>query len=61
VFNCEDWAVVAIFAATMLAITWYAMRTKAQSGKDYFLSGRVRIGAAQSRGGRSLLRETRPR
>jgi solute:Na+ symporter, SSS family len=40
VFNYEDWAVVAIFAATMLAITLYAMRTKAQSGKDYFLSGR---------------------
>jgi SSS family solute:Na+ symporter len=40
VFNYQDWAVVAIFALAMLAITLYAMRTKAQSGKDYFLSGR---------------------
>ena len=40
VFNGADWAVVAVFIAAMLAITLYAMRTKAQSGKDYFLSGR---------------------
>ena len=50
VFNYQDWAVVAVFIAVMLAITLYAMRTKAQSGKDYFLSGRdsnwVQIGTS---------------
>src|SRR5579863_10171650 len=40
VFNPEDWLVVAVFIAVMLAIVLYAMRTKAQSGKDYFLSSR---------------------
>jgi solute:Na+ symporter, SSS family len=40
VFDASDWVVVAIFASAMLAITLYAMRTKAQSGKDYFLSSR---------------------
>ncbi|MDP9012690.1 MAG: sodium:solute symporter [Pseudomonadota bacterium] len=40
VFNGADWMVVAVFIAAMLAITLYAMRTEAQSGKDYFLSGR---------------------
>jgi Na+/proline symporter len=40
VFNNLDWTVVAIFIVVMFAITLYAMRTKAQSGKDYFLSGR---------------------
>jgi SSS family solute:Na+ symporter len=40
VFNVEDWLVVAIFAAAMLIITLYAMRAKARSGQDYFLSGR---------------------
>src|SRR5882724_13493194 len=40
VFNYQDWTVVAIFIVVMFAITLYAMRTKAQSGKDYFLSGR---------------------
>jgi solute:Na+ symporter, SSS family len=40
VFNYQDWIVVAIFVVVMFAITLYAMRTKAQSGKDYFLSGR---------------------
>src|SRR6202011_3139775 len=40
VFNGEDWAVVIIFVAMMLAIVLYAMRTKARSGQDYFLSGR---------------------
>ena len=40
VFNYQDWIVVAIFIVVMFAITLYAMRTKAQSGKDYFLSGR---------------------
>jgi solute:Na+ symporter, SSS family len=40
VFNGADWSVVFVFIAVMFAITLYAMRTKAQSGKDYFLSGR---------------------
>ena len=40
VFNFEDWVVVALFIAVMLVIVVYAMRAKAQSGKDYFLSGR---------------------
>jgi Na+/proline symporter len=40
VFNNLDWTVVAIFIVVMFAITLYAMRTKVQSGKDYFLSGR---------------------
>ena len=40
VFNFEDWLVVALFIAVMLAIVLYAMRSKAQSGKDYFLSSR---------------------
>ena len=40
VFNFEDWLVVAVFIAVMLAIVLYSMRTKAQSGKDYFLSSR---------------------
>jgi solute:Na+ symporter, SSS family len=39
-FNGEDWAVVFIFVAVMLAITLLAMRKHAQSGKDYFLSSR---------------------
>ena len=40
VFNFEDWAVVALFIAVLLVIVVYAMRAKAHSGKDYFLSGR---------------------
>jgi SSS family solute:Na+ symporter len=40
VFNGEDWAVVGIFVAVMLAITLLAMRKHARSGKDYFLSSR---------------------
>lgn len=40
VFDRRDWFVVAIFIAVMLAITVQAMRTKAQSGKDYFLASR---------------------
>src|SRR5476649_2839627 len=40
VFNGEDWAVVVIFIAAMLAIVLSAMRKKARSGKDYFLSSR---------------------
>lgn len=39
-FDGEDWAVVIVFAAVMLAITLLAMRKHAQSGKDYFLSSR---------------------
>jgi SSS family solute:Na+ symporter len=40
VFDQTDWVVVAIFTAIMVAITLYAMRAKAQSGKDYFLASR---------------------
>src|ERR1700755_68168 len=40
VFNTEDWLVVAVVVAVMVAIVLYAMRSKAQSGKDYFLSSR---------------------
>jgi SSS family solute:Na+ symporter len=40
VFNTEDWLVVGLFVLVMLAIVLYAMRTKARSGQDYFLSGR---------------------
>src|SRR5262249_48977483 len=40
VFNTEDWLVVALFVVAMIAIVLYAMRAKARSGKDYFLSGR---------------------
>jgi solute:Na+ symporter, SSS family len=50
VFNLEDWLVVALFIAVMLVIVLYAMRSKAQSGKDYFLSSRdsnwVQIGTS---------------
>jgi len=40
VFNFADWLVVAVFVVVMLAIVLFAMRTKARSGQDYFLSGR---------------------
>jgi solute:Na+ symporter, SSS family len=40
VFNAADWWVVALFVLGMLAVVLYAMRTKARSGQDYFLSGR---------------------
>ncbi len=40
VFNLEDWLVVALFAAVMLAIVIAAVRSKAKSGEDYFLSSR---------------------
>ncbi|HWA91450.1 MAG TPA: sodium:solute symporter [Rhizomicrobium sp.] len=40
VFNLEDWLVVAAFVAVMLGIVLYAMRAKARSGQDYFLSSR---------------------
>jgi ABC-type iron transport system FetAB permease component len=35
VFNVEDWLVVALFIAVMLAIALYAMRSKVESEKDY--------------------------
>src|ERR1700749_3074991 len=40
VFNFQDWIVVAVFVIVMVAIVLFAMRHKAQSGKDYFLSSR---------------------
>ena len=40
VFNAEDWMVVAVFIAVMLLIVLVAMRAKARSAKDYFLSSR---------------------
>ena len=40
VFDQSDWIVVAIFIAVMVAVTAYAMRARAQSGKDYFLASR---------------------
>ncbi len=48
--NAEDWMVVAVFIAVMLLIVLVAMRVKAQSAKDYFLSSRdsnwVQIGTS---------------
>ena len=50
VFNRADWIVVAVFVLALLGIVLYATRTKARSGKDYFLSGRdsnwVQIGTS---------------
>lgn len=40
VFNFQDWLVVAVFVAAMVAIILFAMRKKARSGQDYFLSSR---------------------
>ena len=40
VFDGTDWIVVAIFVAAMLAVVVFSMLKKAESGKDYFLSGR---------------------
>ena len=40
VFNSIDWLVVAVFVASMVAVVMFAMRKKATSGKDYFLSSR---------------------
>ncbi|GAA0554131.1 SSS family solute:Na+ symporter [Rhizomicrobium palustre] len=40
VFNTTDWIVVAVFIAVMLAVIVASMSKKANSGKDYFLSGR---------------------
>src|ERR1700733_9086948 len=40
IFNYQDWLVVAVFVIGMAAIVLFSMRSKAQSGKDYFLSSR---------------------
>jgi solute:Na+ symporter, SSS family len=40
VFNGLDWFVIALFAVGMIAVVWFSMRKKNESGKDYFLSGR---------------------
>ena len=40
VFNGLDLAVIIAFALGMIAVVWYSMRKKNESGKDYFLSGR---------------------
>jgi SSS family solute:Na+ symporter len=40
VFDREDWLVVALFCAAIVAIVAYAVRVRARSGTDYFLSGR---------------------
>ena len=40
IFNGEDWLVVAAFVAVMIAVVLLAMRAKARTGEDYFLSGR---------------------
>ena len=40
VFNGLDWFVIAAFAVGMIAVVWFSMRKKNESGKDYFLSGR---------------------
>ncbi|HUK01185.1 MAG TPA: sodium/solute symporter [Steroidobacteraceae bacterium] len=50
VFNAADWLVVAAFVLAIVVIIAYAMRVKARSGADYFLSGRdsnwVQIGSS---------------
>ena len=40
VFNSMDWGVIVLFFIGMITVVWYSMRTKVQSGEDYFLSGR---------------------
>jgi SSS family solute:Na+ symporter len=40
VFDTKDWIVIALFALGMIAVVWYSMLKKNESGKDYFLSGR---------------------
>jgi solute:Na+ symporter, SSS family len=40
VFNNLDWVVIVLFLIGMVAVVWASMRKKAQSGTDYFLSGR---------------------
>ncbi|MGB8600699.1 MAG: sodium:solute symporter [Rhizomicrobium sp.] len=40
VFNALDWWIVAAFVAAMVWVIFLSMRKKAESGKDYFLSGK---------------------
>ncbi len=40
VFNGLDLAVIIAFIVGMIAVVWYSMLKKNESGKDYFLSGR---------------------
>ncbi len=40
VFNNWDWFVIVLFGLGMIAVVWYSMLKKNESGKDYFLSGR---------------------
>ena len=40
VFNGLDLAVIIAFILGMIAVVWFSMRKKNESGKDYFLSGR---------------------
>ncbi len=40
VFNNLDWVVIVLFLIGMVTVVWASMRKKAQSGTDYFLSGR---------------------
>ena len=40
VFDYKDWFVIILFGLGMIAVVWYSMRKKNESGKDYFLSGR---------------------
>jgi SSS family solute:Na+ symporter len=50
VFDGRDLAVIVCFILGMIAVVWYSMRKKNESGKDYFLSGRdanwVQIGSS---------------
>jgi len=50
VFDAADWIVVGLFCAAIIAIVAYAVRIKARSGADYFLSSRdsnwVQIGTS---------------
>jgi SSS family solute:Na+ symporter len=40
VFNGLDWLVIALFVLGMIGVILFSMRKKAESGQDYFLSGR---------------------
>ena len=40
VFDNLDWFVIVLFGLGMIAVVWYSMLKKNESGKDYFLSGR---------------------
>jgi solute:Na+ symporter, SSS family len=50
VFDAEDWLVVGLFCAAIVALVAYAVRVKARSAADYFLSSRdsnwVQIGTS---------------